>query len=311
MSRRKIFDNYAIMQHIPEITGMPDLVLRNGIWEGRYYINGERHPFKRDKLKIKIWKNNGHNSIWLHEQGGESLSLQNWLQRYGGASDYKEAESIMLGNSHPNGKLLNYIHSCEKAKEIKYVDESEYIGCSCYELERCPLFVWMSDMFGYEPCVKVWQKYHVTTDNNGLAVFWYTNIENKICYDKRIKYNYDGHRDKSFGGTRRFTTIKGYTERPLFGSHLIEDGKAIHVVESEKTALIASLYYPDRIFVGTGGKNGLHDIEDNMILYPDLDAVDYWSSRKGAIIHEWWNDFTCAIEDKDDIGDAIMKTLKK
>ena len=92
--------------------------------------------------------------------------------------------------------------------------------------------------------------------------------------------------------------------------YLIKEGEYIHVVESEKTALIASLYYPDRIFVGTGGKNGLHDIEDNMILYPDLDAIDYWSSRKGAIIHEWWNDFTCALEDKDDIGDAIIKTLK-
>lgn len=305
---RELIDLYAVMQHVPEMLGL-ELNWRNGTWEGRYYIDGKKHPYKRDKLKIKFWKNQNGCSIWLHEQGGESLSLQSWLQKYGGAADWKEAMSIMQGKSMPDARLMNLVRTGNEEHEVRYVNKKEYEACSMFDLKRCPLFVWMSNIFGEEKVRDVWSKYHVTTDSDNLAVFWYTNTDGKICYDKRMKYLGDGHRDKSFGGTRKYITAKGYTERPMFGSHLITEGKEICVVESEKTALICALYYPDKLWVGTGGKNNLRQIESDMLLYPDIDAVEYWRSR-GANIIEWWIGDS-NIGEHDDIADRIIRETRK
>lgn len=304
---RELIDLYAVMQHIPDMLGM-ELTWKKDAWEGRYYLSGERHPYKKDKLKIKFWRSNSGCSIWLHEQGGDSMSLQNWLQRYGGAADWKEAMDMMRGNSRPDARLTNLIRTGKEISEVRYVDHKEYKACSLFDLRRCPLFVWMAGLFGQESVRDVWSKYHVTTDGDGLAVFWYTNADGKICYDKRMRYKHDGHRDKAFGGTRKFVTAKGYAGRPLFGEHLIEDGKRICVVESEKTALICSLRYPGQIWVGTGGKNNLRQTDENMLLYPDMDAIDYWRS-KDANIEEWWLGDD-RVGEHDDIADKIIRDLK-
>ena len=298
------------MQHIPEIMNM-NLVWRKGAWEGRYYLSGERHPYKKDKLKIKFWRNEKGCSIWLHEQGGDSMSLQNWLQRYGGAADWKEAMDMMRGNSRPDPKLLNLIRTGSDTHEVKYIAKSDYKACSLFDLRRCPLFVWMAGIFGEEQVRDVWAKYHVTTDGEGLAVFWYTNSDGKICYDKRIKYKYDGHRDKTFGGTRKYLTKDGYMERPMFGAHLVYSGnddsdKEVCVVESEKSALILSLTFPDKTFLATGGKNNLRDVDDCMLLYPDMDAIELWSSIPHARIVEWWKDEDVR-SDHDDYADVVIR----
>ena len=307
---REIIDLYAVMQHIPEIMNM-NLVWRKGAWEGRYYISGERHPYKKDKLKIKFWRNEKGCSIWLHEQGGDSMSLQQWLVRYGGAADWKEAMDMMRGNSRPDPKLLNLIRTGSDTHEVKYIAKSDYKACSLFDLRRCPLFVWMAGIFGKEQVRDVWAKYHVTTDGEGLAVFWYTNSDGKICYDKRIKYKYDGHRDKTFGGTRKYLTKDGYMERPMFGAHLVYSGnddsdKEVCVVESEKSALILSLTFPDKTFLATGGKNNLRDVDDCMLLYPDIDAIELWSSIPHARIVEWWKDEDVR-SDHDDYADVVIR----
>ena len=264
-----------------------------------------------DKLKIKFWRNEKGCSIWLHEQGGDSMSLQQWLVRYGGAADWKEAMDMMRGNSRPDPKLLNLIRTGSDTHEVKYIDKSDYKACSLFDLRRCPLFVWMAGIFGKEQVRDVWAKYHVTTDGEGLAVFWYTNSDGKICYDKRIKYKYDGHRDKTFGGTRKYLTKDGYMERPMFGAHLVYSGnedsdKEVCVVESEKSALILSLTFPDKTFLATGGKNNLRDVDDCMLLYPDIDAIELWSSIPHARIVEWWKDEDVR-SDHDDYADVVIR----
>ena len=72
---RDLIDLYGVMQHMPEITGM-ELTWRNDSWEGMYYINGERHRYKKDKLRIKFWRTSDGCHIVLHELGGEIMSLQ-------------------------------------------------------------------------------------------------------------------------------------------------------------------------------------------------------------------------------------------
>lgn len=300
----------GVMQHVPEIMGM-ELTWRKDSWEGRYYINGERHAYKRDKLKIKKWiDRDGRLGIWVHEQGGESMSLQTWLVNYGGCADYRSAFSVMRCNSVPDVRRPTPIK-----REIgagSYVTEEEWAGYAAYELDRCYLYTWMCRLFGEEKVSEVWRRYRVTTNDVGDVIFWYIDADGHICHDKIVRYRFNGRRDHDFGGSRVFTTGKGYTHRTLFGAHLIEsegEDNKIWLCEGEKTALICSCVWPERVFVATGGKNNLRDIDERFILLPDIDAASEWQEKAGlGSVFEWWQGHE--VGEKDDIADLIVKEIR-
>lgn len=300
-------DIYAIKQRIPEIMGM-DLEWKRDGWQGGYYINGERHPYRKDKLKVRVWRNDKGSSLWVHEEGGESMSLVNWLQRYGGASDWKEAMDILRGNNTPKRELLEYI----RPKEGRYVPEEVFAEYCQYDLSRCNLFNFMCRLFGQERVMEAFAKYDVTTDNEGNVVWWYRDTEGRILHDKVMRYSVVGKRDKAFT-TRRFKTADGFTGRCYWGAHLIEEGKKVVLLESEKSVLLCACYFGmdnDMVFLATGGKGNTRDIDENTILLPDMDAISDWGNTKGVIC-EWWNLFDVEIGEKDDIGDAIVKQMQK
>jgi hypothetical protein len=290
-------DIMGLMQHIPEITGM-SLEYKKDAWEGRYYITGERHPYKRDKLKIKTWKG----GIWLHEQGGESLSLPQWLVKYGGVPDTRTALRFMMQNSVPSVHLQDLGVWRSGKAENKHVLQMQYDEYKAYEAERCELYLWMCRSFGERRASEAWRKYCMTTDYHGNAVFWYVNADGEICKDKIVKYRSDGHRDKAFGGGSRFKVADGYTERCYFGSHLAGSESRVVVVESEKTALVLSLF-TGYVVMATGGKSNLRDADGNTVLLPDMDAREEWA-RKGRVV-EWWKEWPEAGE-KSDVCDWIV-----
>ena len=300
MAKKKEYINdidwIRVYQRVPEITGL-DLTLRGKAWEGRYYINTEPHPYKADKLKIKLY--NG--CVWLHEQGGASMSLVTWLTLYGGAADYKHAYQIIRGKDKP---LLQKPEFVAKKEQVNYVSPDVLQGAKAYDLNKCPLFRWMCRIFPEDHVREVWDRYNVSTDNYGNAVFWYTDADGKICYDKRIKYLESGKRDKTYGGSRKFKTADGYTARPYFGAHLVEKGLPVNIVESEKSCLICCLYYGG-VWLATGGKSNLKDVPDECVLWPDIDAISEWQG-KGNVM-EWWSGE--AVDEHDDIADLIVKKL--
>ena len=65
-----------------------------------------------------------------------------------------------------------------------------------------------------------------------------------------------------------------------------ETQKTVGLVESEKTALIASHYLPQSRWFATGGKHGCFKSSSltpllgrNVILFPDLGATAYWQEK--------------------------------
>lgn len=83
----------------------------------------------------------------------------------------------------------------------------------------------------------------------------------------------------------------------LFGYHLKGLGRPIAIVESEKTAIICSLFIPNYTWMATGGKSNFRLIRDlkgcDVTLFPDLGAYDDWSK--------------VATENKCNISDYIEK----
>lgn len=268
------------------------------MWWGGYYLTGEQHSYRRDKMKVAIY--NG--DIWVHEEGGVSQSLATWLVNNGRATDYCEAYRIL----DCKGKPLDVQRFFEKRKVVaSYVPKSVVDAMGQFDLRKCPLFRWMCTLFPEDRVREVWEMYNVTTDSKGLACFWYVDSEGRIAYDKRVAYKEDGHRDKSFGGTREYRTADGFTARPYFGAHLVKEGEEVNIVESEKTALACACYLGGT-WLAVGGKNNLKDVA-NAKLYPDYDAREEWS-HNGSVV-EWWQGWSECGETSD-IGDLIEWKVK-
>ena len=298
MQRRHIYNVLRAFEQVPSIMGLDLTRKRNDMWWGGYYLTGEQHSYRRDKMKVAIY--NG--DIWVHEEGGVSQSLATWLVNNGRAADYREAYRIL----DCKGKPLDVQRFFEKRKVVaSYVPRSVVDAMGQIDLNKCPLFRWMCTLFPEDRVREVWKMYNVTTDSQQNAVFWYADSEGRIAFDKRVKYKEDGHRDKTFGGTREYRTADGFTARPYFGAHLVKEGEEVNIVEREKTALACACYLGGT-WLAVGGKNNLKDVA-NAKLYPDKDAYEEWSV-KGTCVpwFEGWSE--CG--ETSDIGDLIEWKVK-
>ena len=78
----------------------------------------------------------------------------------------------------------------------------------------------------------------------------------------------------------------------LFGEHLLQDiTKPVAIVESEKTAVIASVYLPQFIWLAVGSLTNLNAEKCNILkgrtvtLFPDLNGFEKWSSKAKELSH--------------------------
>lgn len=299
-----LIDYNRVFGRIPEIMRL-DLTLRNNVWEGRYYINGEPHRYRRDKLKVKL-----HNGIFVYEQGGESMPLVRWLVEYGGCKDYGEAFRVIRGCD-----LRSEGFRYEPREErVVYVSQGDFEAMRGFPVEGCPLFRWMSGLFGPDRARAAWDRYDVMCDGAGNAVFWYVDALGRICHDKRIPYLDDGRRNRLYGAFRKYLTGDGYRGRCLFGERLaagVPAGEDVYVCESEKDALIVYMV-TGRTALATGGKNGLRGTAPGMVLLPDVDAAAEWEAKAGDTcrVLRWWEKYP-GYGGHDGVGDYLVWWWKR
>jgi hypothetical protein len=289
------YDVRRVFEDIPALMGL-DLVRRGDHWEGGYYLTGDTHPFRRDKMKVTKWGND----IWVHEEGGESVPIRRWLVEYGGCGDAVDALRRLRGHQ----VAVRYERPAPRAEEVRHVSPDAVSGAAAYDLGGCALFRWMCGLFPEDRVREVWGEYCVTTDGHGNCVYWYRDAEGSFLYDKRICYGADGHRDRSFFPGRVYRVGDGYTGRCYFGDHLPADGRGTYIVESEKSALLCRLYYGRR-FVATGGKGNLRAVPEGAVLLPDVDAVEEWGAK--GRVWPWWERWgVSGVPPHADIGDMVV-----
>ena len=162
------------------------------------------------------------------------------------------------------------------------------------------LFQFLSAQFGEAETLKLMKKYKVGTSKywDGATVFWQTDNQNRVRTGKIMRYNPEtGKRIKEpYNHVTWAHSVlhKGdYNLRQcFFGEHLLSENKnrPVALVESEKTALIASYYLPQFLWIASGGKNGCFNANSlsilagrSVVLFPDLGATDYWQSKIGLM----------------------------
>lgn len=292
-----------VFEDVPRLTGL-DLVRHGKQWWGSCRMDGESHP-RKDKLKVYIW--NGR--VYLHEEGGDTMSVDRWMVQYGGVSE-KSVWRILRGDGSYWAPAVKR-EKKESETEVKYVENWVVDGVRGFSLKSCPLYRWMIGLFGEDVVREVWNRYGVTTDTWGRAVFWYINKEGKVLHDKRISYGEDGHRRKDKPMWREYKVDDGYSGRCLFGENVKRPtpDTEICVVESEKTALIMACWDSSKKWVATGGKGNIGLVEEGMRLYPDVDAVDRWK-KTGLEVVEWWKGWD-GVGRTSDVADMVIEDMRK
>jgi hypothetical protein len=163
--------------------------------------------------------------------------------------------------------------------------------------------------FSVEQINTVFENYLLGATKNKEVIFWQIDINGKIRTGKIMQYNpATGKRIKHQSGAIDWVHNKLKKTKQLpedfnlqqcfFGEHLLNtyQEKTVAIVESEKSACIASCVIPELIWLAAGSLNGLSTEKckvfknRNVILYPDLGAFEKWKLRAYEIQMEFNQD---------------------
>lgn len=156
------------------------------------------------------------------------------------------------------------------------------------------------NLFGVEVASQLVSRYFIATSKhwNGATVFWQIDTQGKVRTGKIMLYNpTTGKRVKE--PFNHINWVHKALKQPefelkqcLFGEHLLIDKtKPVAIVESEKTAVIASVYLPQFIWLAVGSLTNLNAEKCSILkgrtvtLFPDLNGFDKWSSKAKELSH--------------------------
>lgn len=156
------------------------------------------------------------------------------------------------------------------------------------------------DLFGIENTRGLISRYFIATSMywQGATVFWQIDVSGKIRTGKIMLYSpTTGKRVKEpffhINWVHSVLKMPEFELRQcLFGEHLLLDKtKHVAIVESEKTAIIASVYFPQFIWLAVGSINNLKAeickvlAGRKVTLFPDLNGFEKWSSKAKELSH--------------------------
>jgi len=158
--------------------------------------------------------------------------------------------------------------------------------------------------FGLAVATGVVKKYHIGTSKHwpGATVFWLADYNHYVRTGKIMLY--DPHTGKRVKRPYSHITwahsvmkLRDFELRQcLFGEHLLVRRSAwlpatreVAIVESEKTAIIASIYLPQFTWLACGSLTNLtahrcHILQGmNVTLFPDLNCYGRWSAKAAEL----------------------------
>lgn len=188
-----------------------------------------------------------------------------------------------------------------------------------------------------ETLQRVWCKYLIGSTRDGGIIYWQLDFNGEARTGKIMHYDATtGHRLKTdFAVNWVHTKLKqtGVIPRDqlitqcLFGEHLLHSDDIngiVALVESEKSAILGTIAFPQYTWVAVGGKQNLTAertvalCNRTVILFPDVDAYDEWKEAskklflcKRVIVSDLLEKRATAEEreNKVDIGDWLINDM--
>ena len=237
-------------------------------------------------------------------------SKQKWLEEKGN-EDWKKVHQILPIKSKPKPVYIPFDIFRKSLIPEAY--------------ERNNFIIYLDRILGTQRTQKLLNTFYIGSCNywQGATVFWLINETNKICGGQVILYGNDGHTHKE---PRADGTVKRYNgwihtaleasykkkQQPIpkwLNNYSAQEGnkspclfglpqlrnepntKPIAIVEAAKTAIIATAYLPQYIWLAVGGLSYLNESRlssikgRNITLFPDKGGFERWSKKAKELYH--------------------------
>ena len=219
---------------------------------------------------------------------------QNCGYHYSPSDYFKDNSDVANKENRINEKPIKV---SKKENHFPTFIESKLMEQTLHGYSIIPLYQYLSVVFGKDETERLFALYKVGTSKKwgGSTIFWQIDVNGNVRTGKIMKYDAKtGHRIKE--PHSRVTWVHSELKLPdftlrqcFFGEHLLTDKattKTIAIVESEKSAIIATHFISDFIWLATGGMNGCFNKDavevlkgKEVILIPDLGAKEKWKSK--------------------------------
>lgn len=181
-----------------------------------------------------------------------------------------------------------------KQADISFISKEVFIA-SLAGYGRNHFINFLISLFGEKAVTETVTNYFIGSSNRrwpGVTVFWQIDLKGNVRTGRIMLYNpLTGKRVKEpknhVDWAHTVLKYRNYSlKQCLFGEHLLRDKtKPVAIVESEKTAVIASLYLPQFIWLASGGKEGLGAARctalkgRSVTLFPDINGFENWTQK--------------------------------
>lgn len=168
---------------------------------------------------------------------------------------------------------------------------SEYVGKS--HSPNSTFMNWLNMLtIDQKELKRVYDSYAIGATRDGGVIFWQVDINMRVRTGKIMHYGVDGKRKGNPNWVHskliynRIIADDWTPTQCFFGEHLLRgNSSTVCIVESEKTAIVMSLFYPNYIWIATGGC-GMLNVEKckvlkgrKVIVYPDSGKLKEWTDK--------------------------------
>lgn len=208
---------------------------------------------------------------------------------------------------HPTEKMLTNVNLSTIHNAVSLIPV-EVFKQSLKHHQTNNFIQFLSKHFGSEITSGLISRYFIGTSKHwsGATVFWQIDSTGKIRTGKIMLYNPNtGKRSKEQHQTpawvhKALNLHEFSLQQCFFGEHLLQNNtKPVAICESEKTAIIASVYLPQFVWIAAGSKTGLNETKckvltgRNVVLFPDISkpkenqktAFELWTNKAKEFAH--------------------------
>ena len=234
----------------------------------------------------------------------------------------------------PKGELHKWVDIIVKPKPETSFHDLNLVNQSGRNFKQNNFVQFLKTLFTEVEVKEAILNYSLGTSKywNGATIFWQIDNNEKVRHGKIMLYDSEtGKRVKNQNGgyinsVQSILKLKDFNlSQCLFGLHLINETnqKIIALVESEKTAIIMSLFKPQYTWLATGSKSGLkYDFlmpikNYKIIVFPDKSEYNDWVKKAKELnkigfnikVNDWLEKQK-NYEDGTDLADVYISEFK-
>lgn len=170
-------------------------------------------------------------------------------------------------------------------KPIEYIP-IETVEATFNDYRNNVFFQYLRTTFGAQVATELVEKYNIGTAKHGGTIFWQEDTLKRFRTAKVMYYNTNGKRDKTRASWFVHKKIREdfNFQQCFFGLHLVDGTKPVALCESEKTAIMMSVYMPEYVWVSSGGSEMLNaqrlcELKRLDKVFPDGSQWEKWQNK--------------------------------